>query len=573
MFYCASPPQWMWWFSLIALVPLFTRLFYLQSFREVFVLSLLFAFVLVFFCFHWVSQVAINFGGMPWIASKLVLCGFALFAEFQFVLLSLGLFWLYKKYKNIKILFVAPFIYVSLDFLYPKIFPNTIGFLLYPWNEFSQIAEFTGMYGLTFVILFINSLISWIFLNLRQSKKNFLQFAAVLFGTTVVLIFCHQWGKKRLEFLSNLEKSFTKNFKVSLIQGNIGDIDKLSALGGSTPAIDLALNTYKKMTLETIKRYSPDLVVWPETAYPLLYTHFQDEYANLSHAARDDWIKSLMEEIKTPLFFGGYFAIRHDLSHSHQDSSRPDGTRSRHYPSPRHRVDPSPKLQVGARHVPAPDVNNLAQKTSRSQDYNSIFLLVPPHELIGTYQKSILLAFGEYVPLGPFSGFVQDLIPAIASFGRGNGPTVMELKAKNIKISPQICYEGIYPEHSRQSVLLGADVLINITNDSWFGPTGEPWYHLVLTAFRSIELRRPLVRATNTGVSAIIGITGQVVQKTEIFSPAILEAELALASQPELWPQTFYLKHGEWFPKLCILLSLLFFTAIMFDCFYIKSAS
>jgi apolipoprotein N-acyltransferase len=107
------------------------------------------------------------------------------------------------------------------------------------------------------------------------------------------------------------------------------------------------------------------------------------------------------------------------------------------------------------------------------------------------------------------------------------------------------------PAHSRGSVLLGADALLNITNDSWFGQSTEPWFHMLLTAFRSIELRRPLIRGTNTGFSALIDITGEQRYKTRLFEPATIDATLRFPGPGQKAPETFYLRHGELFAGFC----------------------
>ena len=134
---------------------------------------------------------------------------------------------------------------------------------------------------------------------------------------------------------------------------------------------------------------------------------------------------------------------------------------------------------------------------------NSLFLLdhqgklVTPH-----YSKTILLAFGEYLPGEDWFPLIRDWLPPIGEFKRGEGPRHL-IEWNGFRMGVQICYESLFPDFSRQWANLGAEFFVNVTNDSWYGNWSEPRQHLTMTLGRAVEFRRPVLRATNTGISTV----------------------------------------------------------------------
>ena len=122
------------------------------------------------------------------------------------------------------------------------------------------------------------------------------------------------------------------------------------------------------------------------------------------------------------------------------------------------------------------------------------------------YDKVHLLIFGEYFPFSDRFPVLREWFPFTADFARGPGPETRRIGG--IRVGPQICYEGLFPDFSRDLADQGAQIFVNVTNDSWFGTSAEPHQHLVMTLARGIEFRRPVVRATNTGISAAMRADG-----------------------------------------------------------------
>jgi apolipoprotein N-acyltransferase len=137
--------------------------------------------------------------------------------------------------------------------------------------------------------------------------------------------------------------------------------------------------------------------------------------------------------------------------------------------------------------------------------------------LRGRYDKQFLLAFGEYLPFGDTFPILYKWSPHSGSFSAGKtlDPLTVDLKGKEHKVSVLICYEDILPSFTNRAVAYAKpELLVNMTNDAWFGDTAEPWQHLALAKFRAVEHRRYLVRSTNSGVSAIIDPVGGIVDGT-----------------------------------------------------------
>ena len=150
--------------------------------------------------------------------------------------------------------------------------------------------------------------------------------------------------------------------------------------------------------------------------------------------------------------------------------------------------------------------------------YNTAFLLGRDGQIRGRYDKRHLVPFGEYVPLHQIFFFLDKLVVGIGDFGRGHRATVFSLDGA--RFSAMICYEVIFPGEVREFVRDGAQFLVNITNDAWFGRSGAPYQHLAMAAMRAVENGTYLVRAANTGISAVIAPTGEILAQTGIFTQA-----------------------------------------------------
>ncbi|HEY7320429.1 MAG TPA: apolipoprotein N-acyltransferase [Candidatus Binatia bacterium] len=173
--------------------------------------------------------------------------------------------------------------------------------------------------------------------------------------------------------------------------------------------------------------------------------------------------------------------------------------------------------------------------------FNTAFLTDSRGVVLGRYHKQVLLAFGEYIPFSNLLGLVPGM-PLMEGFTAGDGPHTLDLPGGE-RIAPLICYEDLMPELSRRFVgEKKANLLVNLTNDAWYGKTVAPWQHARLAQWRAIETRRSLLRVTNTGVTVFINAKGEMVEALPIFLPAVLKTKVEI-----LEGETFYVRFGDWF--------------------------
>jgi len=189
--------------------------------------------------------------------------------------------------------------------------------------------------------------------------------------------------------------------------------------------------------------------------------------------------------------------------------------------------------------------------------YNTALLAAPDGEVLGRYDKNHLLPFGEYIPFADWFPFLKRWLPEAGDYMPGR--TVEVFDFDSMRIGLLICYEDIIPGFVRKLAEKGPNVLVNITNDAWFGHTSEPYQHLQLATFRAIENRLFLLRSTNTGVSAVVDPVGRVVQHTSLDDAEVITADIAV-----LPGGTPYQQFGDLFAWACCALSALFVTSSLY---------
>jgi apolipoprotein N-acyltransferase len=180
--------------------------------------------------------------------------------------------------------------------------------------------------------------------------------------------------------------------------------------------------------------------------------------------------------------------------------------------------------------------------------YNSASLVSPGGEWVARYDKMHLVPFGEYVPFKRVFGFAGGLTQEVGDFSPGSSRAPLQAGSK---VGVFICYESIFPDEIRQLAANGAQVLVNISNDGWYGDSGAYAQHLKQVRMRAAENDRWLLRDTNTGVTASIDPYGRVVSSIPRKVRAALDARYALTNVT-----TFYTRHGDWFAYLCAIISL-----------------
>lgn len=479
--------------------------------------------------FYWVCYVLHQFGELPWV---LAIFGFLIFAcicQPQFYLLALVFHeWRKKLYskelspvaKLIPIIAFALF-YAGVDWILPKLFVDTLGHSFYLNPILRQLSDLGGAPLLTFLVVTVNLTIFSLlhdFLNREEPSAwpSFTRHIPAVTMTIILLLFATTYGYFRNEqikqWMNNPGAQIRKPYRVAMIQGNIGDFDKVAAESGIKAAADKVLQSYFTLSSEALKANpKPEALIWPETAYP---SSFRSPYT-ADELAQDKSVESFVRKNGIPLLFGGY---------DHQGG----------------------------------------------QDFNSVFFLNPetaggliPNDDLQVYHKNVLLLFGEYIPGAETFNVIKQWFPQVGNFGRGPGPSVFEIPRPQklapessektsvlVRMNPVICYEALFPNFVLDAVKKGSQIILNVTNDSWFGPWAEPELHLSLTVFRSIESRRPQLRATNTGITALILPDGSMTHQTPLNTPQAI-----LVDVPVLGPQpTLMLAWGDWFASAALLL-------------------
>jgi len=195
---------------------------------------------------------------------------------------------------------------------------------------------------------------------------------------------------------------------------------------------------------------------------------------------------------------------------------------------------------------------NYLPKKGYIEYFNSAYILSPDGENKGRYDKVHLVPYGEYVPLRNILPFIKGLTAGIGDFTAGAGFYPLLMGDKEIGIL--ICYEGILPYAARIYKKESAQLLVNITNDAWFGSTSAPYQHFSMALFRAVESRLYLVRAANTGVSGIFDPRGKIIVQTKIFQREALKGKIKFLKIP-----TFYAQYGDVLVIVCLMLIIIYF--------------
>jgi len=178
--------------------------------------------------------------------------------------------------------------------------------------------------------------------------------------------------------------------------------------------------------------------------------------------------------------------------------------------------------------------------------FNSAYLIDNLGRPLEKYDKAHLVPFGEYVPFKRYLPFLGKMVAQVGDFEAG--PAGKTLKWGDQRLGVLICYELIFPELARRQVKNGASLLVNLTNDAWYGRTSAPYQHFSMAVFRAVENKRALVRAANTGITGFIDPVGRIQQTTGLFETAAIHQPVHLIDVG-----TIYTRWGDVFAKACLI--------------------
>jgi apolipoprotein N-acyltransferase len=471
------------WFAWIALIPLLMALKNATSF-EAFRTGFIMGMVAHCGILYWIAYVVVQYGKLPFYMGVLAVIALSAYLSLYIGVFSLLL--VFMRSKGIANFWVVPLLWTFLEYLRSNLLTG------FPWENLAysqylqlgiiQIADVTGIYGISFIVVLINTVLYNI-LDARLNRKKYPLIQIVV--ACLLLILVCGYGYFRMVHIKELLKQ-APPFSVSLIQGNIDQNLKWDEHYQLE-----TLKIYRNLTMEALP-VAGGLIVWPETAAPFYFER---------HGFLQQMVTELTRQSGRPLLFG------------------------------------SPRIQE--------DIGEVAY-------LNSAYLLRPDGTIAGRYDKVHLVPYGEYVPLRKYFPFMGKMVTGIGDFRPGRGFVPLG-EANRHRLGVLICYEGIFPDAARAYKNNGATLLVNITNDAWFGTTSAPYQHLSMTALRSVENRLYLVRAANTGISAIVDPAGSILSQTELFERTTLNGEVKFIDV-----HTLYEAYGDTLLFVSIFMLILF---------------
>ncbi len=379
---------------------------------------------------------------------------------------------------------------------------NDLGVGLNRDVPFLQIVEWTGVGGVSFIAAFVNVIALATVLRFALEVKTHrvrphFDFTLTIAG--LLLVFSYGIREVRTSEQAAARPGASVSLRVAAVQANIAQTDKWD------PAMEKPIRqTYQQLSEEAMAT-RPQLLLWPEAATP--YGMFDGRSDTFQY------VMGIAKQAGCNLLFG---SLDYDFGS--------DG------------------------HAQA--------------DYNAAMMIATGAERPQVYRKIHLVPYGEYVPFRHsfplFAWIVGDQVPG--DFAHGTEPGVFETNEPALRLGPLVCFEDTIGSVARQPVRLGAQLLVNITNDGWFGKTAANQQQLAESVFRAAENRRPLVRCANTGVTAFIDRNGRVTQilrmpgTGSVFGQGILSGEVSVPVDGAL---TFYTRHGEVFSVACAAAALL----------------
>ncbi len=462
---------------------------------------------------YWIFDTMHRYGGMPVPAALLALVLFCMYVGLYHGMFGLlvalvagagksGLKPAATAASVRRALAAAPFLWVAVELARTRItaFPwELLGYSQAGNFALTRIATLTGVYGLSFEIALVNSVFAAAFLvpkDAPKERRKLLLLAAC--GTAVIL----QAGQLLAPPPVPADRT------ALLVQPNIAvlpggmwtkeyfqdTLRELTTVSSQPPGERLTAAAEKSSPGTNHRHF--DLLVWPESPSPF-YTNdplFRDAVSALAIQS-GTWVVA------------GAIGI-------------------------------TPAMHSGGEHSGG----------ENSQIFNSAALVNPQGEWIGRYDKVHLVPFGEYLPFPKLFAFAGGLTKEVGEFQQGASHAPLD--AGGERIGMFICYESIFPDEVRQGPLQGAQVLLNISNDGWYGDSGAWKQHLQQTQMRAIENDRWLLAATNTGMTASIDPFGRIVAATPRKIRTALVAPYALRAGT-----TLYTRLGDWFAFLCAIIS------------------
>ncbi|HEX4019655.1 MAG TPA: apolipoprotein N-acyltransferase [Acidobacteriaceae bacterium] len=455
---------------------------------------------------YWIYQTMYLYGNLPRPVAVVLLVLFCLYLGLYHALFALLVTLTHRATGKIGwTLFFSPFLWVAMELACARI-------TSFPWNQlgvsqvdnllFSRLATWTGVYGISFFIVAVNCAFAAAILLRGWRTRTVTLLAGI--ALAACLQACTRW-KPAPEPAPATAMMLQPNLNVDGNDNWSGDAfdikmqhyaalseDRCNPYIAGMPGTSAPLQTPDCSSHDSTKRMAKpiNIILWPESPAP-----FWESDPRFQH-----WMAALAQDAHAPIIVGDSAAVR----------------------------DPA----------------------QRNTDvYVSASFINPDGAFAGRYDKMHLVPFGEYIPFQNLLWFAHSLTEQVGRAAHGKHRVVFTVNGHNY--GTFICYESIFAVEVRQFALLGADVLVNISDDGWYGDTSAPWQHLNMTRMRAIENHRWLLLDTNSGVTAAIDPYGRVMQSLPRHTESSLAANFGYLSD-----HTFYTLHGDIFAWLCAIIAI-----------------
>jgi apolipoprotein N-acyltransferase len=461
LLFLAVPTYGLWPLMWVALVPALPVALAASTHKRAFLYGWLTGTVAHAVAFSWMNGLLVRFGHMDLIESIPIIGLLVVYQGLAFALFSWGV----RRARlrtGLSLTVLAPLVMVAIELAMPQMFPYYLGFSQAFVPVVIQIADLTGPLGVTALTMALNGAVAdaWV---LRREGRRVAGRGLAIVGLLILADL--GYGALRLRQV-DARRAVAPKVKTGTVQANVGVIEKWD------PQEFARLLAIHQEESAKLARAGAELIVWPESSYPYALARGPNGF---THDLPLEDARRVRRGFETPLLFGAV-------------------TR-----------------QPGRPIVPAD-----------RYPYNTAMMMDAAGEVTGHFDKVFLMLFGEYIPFYDQIPWFTKLFPEASNFSRGKDPASFPLTIAgrgSWKLGPLICYEDILPGFARRVARLDPNAFINITNDAWFGKTAEPYQHLALAVFRSVEHRIEMIRAVNTGVSAHIDAGGRVRAQTISVDP------------------------------------------------------
>lgn len=424
--------------------------------------------------YYWIPYTLKEFGNIPFPINTLLGALFSLIIVPQLLFFVILLHFLCKKpkvktwferYPKSRAILLA-FLLVLFENFIPQQFPGHLG---HAWLRLSPYLGLSTIFGVA-IFSFVSYWLIWDLLRWLKTKKvNY-----VLVGSLSVFIICVLTTPLKLP-----TGKPSHQLKTRFVQANVGNFLKLQSEKGGASSMKEIYERYSKLSIQPNQDFQNqfDLLIWPETAYPQL---LNSSMMRVSPAFIPSIVRKASQLTNSYLFFGGY------------------------------------------------DKSGEENKNFYETEYNSAFLINPDNQLSDVYHKRLLIPFGESLPFGPLNPLFAGVIQNMAFFAKGQRFTQFQLE-KGTRFISAICYEILFSGFIRDYLNSKKEqphFIINLTNDSWYGDTAEPYQHQHLAFWRAIEFQIPILRMTNTGITSVLFPDGSESKRLPLFEQGVLDLKL-----------------------------------------------